>query len=74
MSQHQAAQDVVVAGAKLAPAAAVVATDAAARQFLGVGLQDWVYILTLAYLLFQIVVILPRVKSTIKGWFKRDAS
>lgn len=74
MSQTQTAHDVATMGAKIAPAATVVAADAATRQFWGVGLQDWVYILTLAYLLFQIVVIIPRVRETIRGWFKRDPS
>jgi hypothetical protein len=71
MSQHQHATELAAMGVKAAPALAVVAVDATSRKFLGVGLQDWVYLLTLAYLAFQIVVIMPRVKDTIKGWFKR---
>lgn len=70
MSQH-AANEVAAAGIKLAPAGAVVVADGAARTIWGVGLQDWVYIATLLYLAFQIVVIMPRVVTTVQGWFKR---
>jgi len=68
---NQLSHEVVAAGGKLAPAAVVVTSDAVARTFFGMSFQDWVYILTAAYLIFQIVVILPRVGGTIKGWFKR---
>jgi hypothetical protein len=71
MSQHHAATELATMGAKIAPAVGVVAADAAARTFLGVGLQDWVYLLTLAYLVFQIVVILPRVRRSFDEWFDK---
>lgn len=65
----QQAHDVAVAGAKLAPAVGVVAADATMRQLWGLSFQDWVYILTAIYLVFQIVVIMPRLAEAVKtGW------
>jgi hypothetical protein len=71
MSQHQHATELAAMGVKAAPALVVVAADATARTFLGVGLQEWVYLLTLAYLVFQIVVILPRVRRSFDEWFDK---
>lgn len=67
MSSH--AHDIITAGAKVAPAVGVVAADTAMRQLWGISFQDWVYILTAVYLVFQIVVIMPRLAQAVKtGW------
>jgi len=73
MSQHQSALDVGTAAMKAAPVLAVAAAD----NVFGIPLQNWVYILTIIYLLFQLVVIAPKVPAAmiefyhkIKGWFK----
>lgn len=38
---------------------------------LGIPLQDWVFIGTLILLVFQLIVIFPKVVSTIKSTFRR---
>jgi len=75
MSQHQAALDVGTAAMKAAPVLAVAAAD----SVLGIPLQSWVYILTIIYLLFQLVVIAPKVPAAmiefyqkVIGWFRRE--
>lgn len=65
---NQLSHEVVAAGGKLAPAAVVVTSDAVARKFFGMSLQDWVYVATLLYLGFQMVVIMPKVLTTWRGW------
>lgn len=38
---------------------------------LGIPLQDWVFIGTLILLVFQLIVIFPKVTSTLKSTFRR---
>jgi membrane-associated PAP2 superfamily phosphatase len=39
--------------------------------FMGVTFQDWVFMATAVLLVFQLIVILPKVVNTIKRLFKR---
>jgi len=47
---------------KVAPPIAVSALNTA-----GMPLSEWIYILTAVYLVFQIIVIVPRAYSTLTG-------
>lgn len=38
---------------------------------LGIPLQDWVFIGTMILLVFQLIVIFPKVASTLKSTFRR---
>lgn len=38
----------------------------------GLTLQEWVAIATLVYLVFQIVILLPKACVIIRGWFGRE--
>lgn len=40
----------------------------------GLTLQEYVAIVTLVYLVFQIVILLPKAFLIIRGWFKREQS
>lgn len=67
MSQHQAAIDIGNAAMKAAPVLAV----ASAESVFGIPLQSWVYILTIIYLLFQIIVIAPKVPAVIIDFYRK---
>jgi len=67
MSQHQASLEVGTAAIKAAPVLAVAAAD----SVLGIPLQNWVYILTIVYLLFQLVVIAPKVPAVIIEFYRK---
>ena len=67
MSQHQASLEVGAAAIKAAPVLAVAAAD----SVLGIPLQNWVYILTIVYLLFQLVVIAPKVPAVIIEFYRK---
>jgi antibiotic biosynthesis monooxygenase (ABM) superfamily enzyme len=37
-------------------------------HFAGIQLSDWVLLATLIYTVAQLILLLPRIKQTIKGW------
>lgn len=61
--------DVLSAGARTAPAAAIVAADEGLKT-VGLSLNDWVMILTGIYIALQILYLLYKFGRDI-GWFRR---
>jgi len=51
--------------------AAPVIAVASAESVFGIPLQSWVYILTIIYLLFQIIVIAPKVPAVIIDFYRK---
>jgi hypothetical protein len=60
---HAAAGEVYSALTKPAPPVAVTALS-----FAGVGLQDWVYILTAIYTLVQLALVAPKLVRAVRSW------
>lgn len=64
MSTNQAAQDTVVALAKVSPAIGVAATGVT-------GAVDWsavAYMLTAVYMVLQILLLVPKYRQMLRDW------
>jgi len=67
MSQ-QLAQDAGLAAAKAAPALAVVATGATGA----INWTDVAYMLTAAYMVLQILLLIPKYRQMFRDWRKKS--
>ena len=60
---HGTTGEAYAALTKPAPPVAV-----SALSFAGVGLQDWVYILTAIYTLVQLAIVAPKLVKLVRSW------
>lgn len=67
MSTSQLANDATIAAAKVAPALAVVGTGVTGT----INWTDVAYMLTAAYMVLQIVLLIPKYRDMFRNWRKK---